>query len=146
MKTILPLLLLPILILLAGCTTLTGTVENSLSFVSPTGEKIDVAGHKDTTIEGLKITKPDGTEISFDKYQSVGNAGAIEQAGSVERASQLTNQTMLSMMTALVGRMGPIASTVPPPTPAPAPEPPSTESTPAAPPAAPPAAAEEPAQ
>jgi len=70
---------------------------------------LDVEGHKDTVIEGLTITKPDGTVIKMDKYTSAANAAAVEQAGAVDREyiKGLTSMFQ-SMMSRLLGA-GPVA-------------------------------------
>ena len=81
-----------------------GVTSNRLSWLSPEGANLDVEGHKDTIIEGLTITKPDGTVIKMDKYQSVANAAAIEQAGAVEQA----NIAMAKMVAEIISRVVPV--------------------------------------
>lgn len=119
-RTITHLLISAVLaLLLTGCaSTVSKTVENRLAFTGPNGESLDAAGHKDTTIKGLKIVRKDGTKIDVEEYQSVGNAAAIAEAGAAERS----NQAMLSLLTALIGRQ--LAPALPtPPAPAPAADP-----------------------
>lgn len=99
-------LALPLAALFSGCSSVEDTVENSLSFSGPTGEKLDITGHKDTTAKGVKVTKADGTSIEIDEYQSVGNAAAIAEAGAAERSNMVMANLLASVLGAQLNQAG----------------------------------------
>jgi len=99
-----------LMLVLVGCTsTVSRTVENSLSYKNPEGVDLDVVGHKDTIIEGLEIKKPDGTVIKMAKYVSAANAGAVEESGSSERNMQNVLKTMVEIIDRRLSPVGVVA-------------------------------------
>ena len=93
---------------MCSCSAVNDVTTNRLDWRNPLGAELSVEGHKDTIIEGLEITRPDGTVIKMAKYQSVSNAAAIEQAGAFDKAMTANMAMAMAMLSKLLPGGGPV--------------------------------------